>query len=115
MGNTQHTQHTYPTTPYSHHHTTNIININMSAEPSKTNAYSEIAMGAVKENVGWAVGNKQMEAEGLARKEKGNAELEAAKAEQRAIGTKDQVKGNIKEAAGNADQLKGDARKAVNQ
>merc|ERR1712225_178237 len=123
---TQHTQHTHAATPYSHHHTTN-ININMSAEPSKTNAYSEIAMGTVKENVGWAVGNKQMEAEGLARKEKGNAELEAAKAEQRAIGTKDQAKGNIKEAAGNvlgneqwqaegkADQLKGDARKAANQ
>jgi uncharacterized protein YjbJ (UPF0337 family) len=99
----------------------------MSAEPSKTSAYTDIALGAAKENVGWAVGNKQMEAEGLARKEKGNAELEAAKAEQRAIGTKDQVKGNIKEAAGNvlgneqwqaegkADQLKGDARKAVNQ
>jgi uncharacterized protein YjbJ (UPF0337 family) len=42
-----------------------------------------MAICAEKENFGWAVGNKQMEAEGLARKEKGNAELEAAKAEQR--------------------------------
>ncbi|ELR18189.1 DNA binding protein [Acanthamoeba castellanii str. Neff] len=96
------------------------------SEPSKTAAYTDIALGAAKENVGWAVRNEQMEAEGLAVKEKGNAELQAAKAEQRLIATKDQVKGNIKEAAGNllgneqwhvegkVAQLKGDARQAAN-
>jgi uncharacterized protein YjbJ (UPF0337 family) len=97
------------------------------SHPSKTSAYEDKVVGAIKENVGWAIGNQQMEAEGLARKEKGNAELEAAKAEQRAIGTKEKVKGNVKEAAGNvlgneqwqaegkADQLKGEARKEANQ
>jgi uncharacterized protein YjbJ (UPF0337 family) len=97
------------------------------SHPSKTSAYNDKVVGGIKENVGSLVGNHQMEAEGLARKEKGNAELEAAKAEQRAIGTKEQVKGNIKETAGNvlgneqwqaegkADRLKGEARKKANQ
>lgn len=92
----------------------------------KTGAYEDKAAGALKENLGWAIGNKQVEAEGNARKEKGNAELEAARAEQRAIGEKDKLKGNIKETAGNvlgneqwqaegkADRLKGEARKETN-
>jgi len=100
--------------------------LKLGSKPSKTGAYEDKAAGALKENLGWAIGNKQVEAEGNARKEKGNAELEAARAEQRAIGEKDKLKGNIKETAGNvlgneqwqaegkADRLKGEARKETN-
>lgn len=96
------------------------------SEPSKMSGYTDEAVGAMKENVGWALGNKQMEAEGKARNAKGHAEVEAARAEQKAIGKKEKLKGNIKETAGNvlgneqwqaegkADRLKGEAREKAN-
>merc|ERR1711862_141393 len=99
---------------------------NMSSnEPSKMSAYGDKAMGAMKENAGWAMGNKQMETEGKAQGAKGDAQLEAARAEQ-AIGEKDKLKGNVKETAGNVlgneqwqaegkgDRLKGEAREKMN-
>ncbi len=97
-----------------------------SNEPSKTSAYGDKAMGAMKENAGWAMGNKQMETEGKAQGAKGDAQLEAARAEQKAIGQKDKLKGNVKETAGNilgneqwqaegkGDRLKGEAREKMN-
>lgn len=96
------------------------------SEPSKVSGYTDQTMGGLKENAGWAMGNKQMEAEGKARRAKGDAEVEAARAEQKAIGEKDKFKGNIKETTGNilgneqwqaegkAERLQGEARDKTN-
>jgi len=59
-------------------------------------------MGAIKENAGYAMGNKEMEAEGKASRDKGTAEVEGAKAKQRTKGAGEQLKGKTKDVAGSA-------------
>jgi len=98
----------------------------MSGEPSKVSGYTDKVTGAIKENVGYIIGNQQMEAEGKIKKEKGNIEVESAKAVEYTKGTGEQIKGNIKEGVGNvigneqmqaegkAERLKGEARKTIN-
>ena len=68
--------------------------------PTKTEAYTDKTVGAVKENVGWAIGNEQMQAEGKARNLQGEAKLEAIQAKEYTKGTGEQIKGTIKEQAG---------------
>ncbi|KAI9293982.1 DNA binding protein [Neoconidiobolus thromboides FSU 785] len=92
-------------------------------EPSKINATKDTTIGTIKENVGWALGNEQMQAEGKAQHAKGDAEYKAAQAQGYAEGSKDSMKGSVKDtvgsaigneqmqAEGKADKLKGDAQK----
>eukprot|EP01089_Gocevia_fonbrunei_P020095 TRINITY_DN7356_c0_g1_i1.p2 TRINITY_DN7356_c0_g1~~TRINITY_DN7356_c0_g1_i1.p2 ORF type:complete len:111 (+),score=43.04 TRINITY_DN7356_c0_g1_i1:46-333(+) len=94
---------------------------------SKASGYTDQAIGAVKENVGYVLGNEQMEAEGKLQRVKGNAEVEGVKAENRVEGTVDQVTGAMKEAAGKVtgnketefkgklEKEQGKAKKAANQ
>lgn len=53
----------------------------MSFEPSKMSGIKNEIVGTVKENVGWALGNKQMETEGKITREQGHMELDAARAQ----------------------------------
>ena len=78
------------------------------------------------ENVGWAVGSEQMQAEGIADKKKGEMEIEAARNVQFAKGTGEQTKGTLTEGAGKlfgdeslqaqgkSDRIKGETRKEFN-
>ncbi len=95
--------------------------------PSKVSGYTDKAMGAIKENVGYVFGNEQMEAEGKERRDKGEYEIEEAKHEERVKGTSEQIEGKTKEYAGKilnneqmeyegkAKKLQGDARKEANK
>lgn len=99
----------------------------MTNSPSKTSGNMSAAAGAIKENVGHALGNKSMEADGAAKRAKGNAEVETAKAQGYAAGTADKAMGSVKKAAGNvvgneqmrvegeAEKTKGDAKQKVNK
>ncbi|ORX78768.1 putative cruciform DNA binding protein [Basidiobolus meristosporus CBS 931.73] len=92
----------------------------------KFNANVKAASGAVKENVGSAIGNEQMQAEGKARRAEGNAEYKKAQAEGYAQGASEKLKGNVKntvgcaigneqmEAEGKAGRVKGEARMEAN-
>ncbi len=83
--------------------------------------------GKVKKNVGDAIDNEQMQAEGHATEMKGQARQESAKAEERGKGAMEELGGKIKknigdatnneqmQAEGRADELKGDARQRTNQ
>ncbi len=98
----------------------------MAHEPSKMSGYTDKLTGGIKETTGKVLGNQEMRAEGLAKKEKGKAEVQAAKAEQQTIGTGEKMKGGLKEGVGNvlgnermrtegqADRIKGDIRKDTN-
>lgn len=78
------------------------------------------------ENVGWALGNEQMQAEGLKTKKEGEAEIKAAQTQQYAKGMGEDIKGNVKEgwgkmtgdeslkAEGKAQQTQGQVRKDFN-
>jgi uncharacterized protein YjbJ (UPF0337 family) len=95
--------------------------------PSKVSGNAAAAMGTVKESIGSAIGNRSMEADGAAQRAKGNAEVEAAKAQGYAKGTIDNVSGNVKNAAGQvlgneqmraegeAERLKGKTQQEVNK
>ena len=95
-------------------------------EPSKVSGNLSAAAGAVKENVGYAVGNHSMEARGAADRAQGNAEVEAAKAKGYTEGVVNNVSGAVKNAAGQvvgndrmraegeAERLKGKAEKEAN-
>ncbi|ORY01629.1 putative cruciform DNA binding protein [Basidiobolus meristosporus CBS 931.73] len=92
----------------------------------KINANLKSASGAVKENVGSAFGNEQMQAEGKATRTEGNAEYKKAQAEGYAQGAGEKLKGNVKDtvgsaigneqmqAEGKAGHAKGDARMGAN-
>ena len=98
----------------------------MTNQPSKVNGNLSAAAGAVKENVGYTLGNRSMEAQGAADRAKGNAEVEAAKAKGYSEGVMDNVTGAVKNAAGQtvgnerlraegeAQRLKGKAEKEAN-
>jgi len=95
-------------------------------QPSKVHGNLSAATGSVKENVGWAFGNRSMEANGKAENAKGNAEIEAAKAKGYAEGVVDNVSGSVKNGVGQvlgnermrvegeAERLKGKAEKEAN-
>ncbi|ORY01617.1 putative cruciform DNA binding protein [Basidiobolus meristosporus CBS 931.73] len=86
----------------------------------KLNANVKSASGAIKENVGSAFGNEQMQAEGKATRAEGNAEYKKAQAEGYAQGAacKDTVGSAVgneqMEAEGKAGRAKGDARMSAN-
>jgi uncharacterized protein YjbJ (UPF0337 family) len=96
------------------------------SEPSKTNAQYNQAMGSVKETVGSALGNHEMEAKGNVQNKEGHAEQSAAEIKGWVEGAIDSVVGAVKDtfgsltgntsqqAEGKAQQLKGDAQKSAN-
>jgi uncharacterized protein YjbJ (UPF0337 family) len=96
------------------------------SEPSKTNAQYNQAMGSVKETVGSALGNHEMQAKGNVQNKEGHAEQTAAETKGWVEGAIDSVTGTVKntlgsltgntsqQAEGKAQQLQGDAKKAVN-
>lgn len=83
--------------------------------------------GKAKAKVGKALGNEQMEAEGLARELKGKATQEVVKATQRVKGRVEEAVGTLKKRVGKAldneqlqaegalKRLKGKARQRVNK
>ena len=83
--------------------------------------------GTIKQNIGYAIGNEQMEAEGALTRAHGNAEVEAARVKGYAEGVVNDVKGTVKNAAGNVigneqmraegegQHLKGVAQKEINK
>lgn len=83
--------------------------------------------GAIKKGIGQVIGNEQMEAEGEAKRLKGKAREEEAKAEERVKGKVEEVTGAIKnrvgavidneqmQAEGKARELKGEARQEANK
>ncbi len=93
---------------------------------SKPAGYTDEAIGNLKEFGGKVTGNQRLEAEGKGQQLKGEAEVETAKAEERAKARGEKVKGNVKEiggkvlgnqqmeAEGKAERLKGEARKKAN-
>src|SRR5689334_21470292 len=86
------------------------------SQPSKTSGYMDEMKGAVKENVGWAFGNKSMEAEGKVQRAYGAAEVDSACAMERTKGAAQQVEGKVKDVAGaitgdTSMQMKGKAEK----
>jgi len=96
------------------------------SQPSKLHGVKDEFVGSVKENVGKAMGNQQMEAEGKVTKMKGEGEVSAVRGEQGAKATAEKAKGNLKEGVGNlignkkmqaegkADHLKGQVRDKTN-
>ena len=83
--------------------------------------------GKIKQGIGKAIGNEQMEAEGKAKELKGEAREESAKAGERSKGKVEEVTGAIKnrvgavidneqmQAEGKAKELQGEARQKVNR
>jgi len=69
----------------------------MSSEPSKLSGLKNEIVGVVKENVGKALGNKQMQAEGRLAREQGHTERKAAHNEAKAKGTSTSGKEGIVE------------------
>ncbi|CAB4374622.1 putative cruciform DNA binding protein [Rhizophagus irregularis] len=72
------------------------------SEPSRVDANTKYYQGAVKETIGKAIGNEQMEAEGTAKKLEGEGEYKAAQTKGQAEGLKDSVTGTVKETTGKA-------------
>ncbi|CAG8524611.1 DNA binding protein [Gigaspora rosea] len=73
-------------------------------EPSKIGGDAKYYQGAVKETVGKALGNEQMQAEGTAKKLEGKTESDAAK-----NATKDQSRNKTNEVVGGAKETVGSA------
>uniref|UniRef100_A0A1D1ZLN2 UPF0337 protein BC_3635 n=1 Tax=Anthurium amnicola TaxID=1678845 RepID=A0A1D1ZLN2_9ARAE len=71
-------------------------------EPSKIAGNKEYYTGAAKEKIGQALGNEELQAEGTHAKNKGMAEVEAAKTKAYAEGTTEKAKGNVKNTIGSA-------------
>lgn len=101
--------------------------MSQSNHPSKINGNVNSALGAVKENIGATFNDKSLEANGLVQREKGNAEVTAAKAEKYTEGTIEKGTGKFKDlvgravgnerlqAEGKAEKIKGDAKQEVNK
>lgn len=96
-------------------------------EPSRVNGDANYYAGAAKESVGSALGNEQMQANGLALKAKGAAEVTAYKTGQQAEATgerlhglKDEVVGkvtgdNTQRLGGKAEQQKASLKSEANK
>jgi uncharacterized protein YjbJ (UPF0337 family) len=99
----------------------------MSNKSKRVEGKAEEIVGKVKRGVGSAIGNEQMEAEGIVKEKKGEAKQEAAKASERTKGKIDEVVGTVKnkvgdviddeelEVEGKAQELKGEARQKANE
>ena len=83
--------------------------------------------GKVKEEIGEATGNPNLEDEGRAQKNMGEARREVSQASERAKGTGEQIKGSVKsavgsltgndrlEAEGHVEKTKGKLRSTLNE
>jgi uncharacterized protein YjbJ (UPF0337 family) len=99
----------------------------MSNAGERAKAETEKLGGKVKQTVGKAIGNQQMQAEGAAKEIEGDARGAAAKGKERVKGTVEEVAGAIKKgighaidndqmvAEGKAKELVGKARNVVNK
>ncbi|KXN65380.1 hypothetical protein CONCODRAFT_13035 [Conidiobolus coronatus NRRL 28638] len=98
----------------------------MSYDPSKTNANYNKGMGSVKEGLGSALGNKEMQAKGNVQNQQGHGEQKAAETKGWVQGAMDTVTGTVKDMAGSvtgntgkqaegkAQKAQGDYRKGIN-
>ncbi|KAJ3054914.1 hypothetical protein HK097_000380 [Rhizophlyctis rosea] len=96
-------------------------------QPTKTSGHASQIGGAVKQNIGSLLGDRSMQAEGASQRAQGDAEVQAAKAQQFTEGAVDAAGGNIKKhigamlgdesmrASGASTQAKGEAQKAANR
>ena len=66
---------------------------------NKSTGYKDKLVGSIKETVG-SVTSDQTKAEGIAQKEKGQAEIDAAKAQNRVDATKTHLQGTMEKATG---------------
>ncbi|KAG2235579.1 hypothetical protein BDF21DRAFT_411588 [Thamnidium elegans] len=96
------------------------------SSPSKTEAKKDQLVGNVKENVGHAVGNQSLEAEGKTQNGAGAAQETAANVQGYVQGAANQVSGAVQgaynsltgnstaEAGSKVQEKKGEAQKALN-
>lgn len=99
----------------------------MSNETTRAAGTVKQVGGAIKKNVGHALGNERMEAEGRVAELEGKAQKEVAKGAERMKGAVQKVAGTVKHevgslignermtVAGKAKQLEGAARQKLNQ
>jgi uncharacterized protein YjbJ (UPF0337 family) len=99
----------------------------MGANEERIKGKGEEIKGNLKQTVGRAIDDEQMEAEGHADELKGEGRQQAAKASERARGAGEELKGKVKgaagdlldneqmEAEGRAEELKGKGRQQANQ
>lgn len=99
----------------------------MTNHPSKISGNISSIGGSIKETTGRIIGNKSMEADGVAKRTKGDAEVAAAKAAGYAAGTADKVSGTVKNVAGQvvgndemrvrgeAEKKKGETKQEINK
>ncbi|KAL6055198.1 General stress protein CsbD [Balamuthia mandrillaris] len=92
-------------------------------EPSVLSGMAQKAKGVVKENLGWAMGNEKLEAEGKLERREGDKEWSQAQMQHQAKGYGEKIEGSTKETAGKAlgdqnlemrgkaENLKGEVRK----
>ncbi len=99
----------------------------MSNESKRTEGTVKQVGGAIKKNVGHALGNEKMEAEGRATELQGKAQKEVAKGAERVKGAVQEVAGAVKHEVGSlignermtvegkAKELEGSARQKLNK
>lgn len=99
----------------------------MGTTAKKVEGHVEKLGGNIKKNLGKAINNQQMEAEGAAHELKGTAKVEGAKGVERVKGKAEEVGGKVMskvgelvgdeetEAEGTLRELKGNARQAANR
>jgi len=97
----------------------------MSTTKTHLEGVADKVAGNIKKNVGKAIDNEQMQAEGAARELHGEAQVAAARAQESAGGKVDEVVGAVKRRVGEAidneqmqvegaaRELKGKARQAI--
>lgn len=99
----------------------------MSTTKTHLEGVADKVAGNIKKNVGKAIDNEQMQAEGAARELQGDAAIAASRAQENAAGKVDEVVGAVKrnvgeaidnqqmQVEGAARELKGKARQAINR
>jgi uncharacterized protein YjbJ (UPF0337 family) len=99
----------------------------MSNQSKRAEGAAEELGGKIKKNIGKVIGNERMEAEGIVKEQKGEAQQEAAKASERTKGKVEEIVGAVKnrvgavidddemQAEGKAKELKGEARQKANE
>jgi len=99
----------------------------MSNESKRAEGKAEEIGGKIKKGIGKLIGNEQMQAEGIVKEKKGEAQQEAAKSAERTKGKVEEIVGAVKnrvgavidneqmQAEGKAKELEGEARQKANE
>ena len=99
----------------------------MSNQSKRAEGAAEELGGKIKKGIGKVIGNEQMEAEGIVKEKKGEAQQEAAKSAERTKGKVEEIVGAVKnrvgavidneelQAEGKAKELEGEARQKANE